>query len=132
MATWFGSSAQATDKRIAATDQAQVVQGRGQIINPGGVAYGNFKIGKGAVVSFESNADEIAADALNRVSQLGETFTQSLSSLQADANSRNAAVLGKLTELAESKQLDGEPKRNNTILLIVLGLAAAWAWTQRN
>lgn len=131
MSALFGSNAEATDRRIAGTDQAQIATQRGTIINPGG-SVNTYKIGKGASVSFESNADQIAADALSRVSQLSAGFSQSLTALQADAQSRDAAILGKLTSLAESQQTGGEPKRNNTILFIVLGLAAAWAWTQRS
>jgi hypothetical protein len=131
MSTWFGSSAQATDRRIAGTDQSQIVTQRGLLINPGGVAYtgksGNttFKIAKGATVSFMSNAADLADAALTKVGELGDKFMAAVSGLQSDAQQRDSAQLAKLTELSESKQTDGESSRNDTILWIVLGLAVA-------
>ena len=133
MATWFGSSAQATDRRIGATDQSQVVQGRGQIVNPGGVSFGaksgntTYKIGKGGSVTVNSGVtggelsglvNNIVTASAAQIDALRETLGEQIGSAQQQ-----------IGQLAKSSQQTDDEKKNKSvtwIALAALGLVALW------
>ena len=102
------SSSQATDNRIAATDQAQVYRGNvGQNVAAGAVgtsgnstlvgagALNISKVGKGATVTVQSMDAEVAQSAMDRITGLAGAFGQSLNDFMTSANA-NALTLAAL------------------------------------
>ena len=127
------ASSEAADNRIAATDQAQVLRGRGLIVNPGGVAFtgksGNttYKIGKGGSVSIVSGVpgselagllDNVTRASAAQIAALKESLVGSLESAQKQ-----------IGMLAKTAQQTDEEKKNKSVVwiaLAALGLVALW------
>lgn len=143
------SDSKSEDNRIATTDDSQVqfVRGKGVQAQPGSVAIGS----KGKYVSpgsmdlsgvkgditFNSLDAELAATALERLESQSGLFANSLRDV-IDSNTAAASesgqatagllenVLGRLSELSESSQTEGDSGRNKIILYVVLAVIAVF------
>jgi hypothetical protein len=132
---FFGieSSSKATHTVQSATDDARLATGRDATIGEQGsitVGHGGrFQEGvdltgsRGATINVSQDPDLFRA-ALESIERQGANFGETLQGASAQTSSIVEAVLGKLTELAQSKQTDGESGRNMVILWIALGLLA--------
>ena len=129
------SKASTTDNRIAATDQAQVVQGSAKLVEEGAVSVSEgsqvntglqlSNVGTGAVVNI-GGADMLLEANRDWLSSLSG-FNDSLSAVAASGTDSLNAALASLKDLAESKQTDGESGKNNMLLYVALGAMALGA-----
>jgi hypothetical protein len=116
------SSTSATDAKITATDDAEVVTGGSTLVETGGLAQGANAVytAPGALnvagpvtgtITIEAADAQVLSKVLDTVAQITDAQTHTLN----DTIASNA-------ELAKGKQTDGETYRNNTIMWITLGV----------
>jgi hypothetical protein len=128
------STATATDNRVAATGNAQVVGKSGTLVNPGSVSVGphgeygyNIKGNKGPVV-FQSLDQQVVADSLDKLSSLAAGYTESVQKLTnstiSQTNDLVGNVLTELNALATSQQTGGQSSRDSKIIILALGALA--------
>jgi hypothetical protein len=137
----------ATDEAGAATSGAVVGQDESQIAAATGAGSvvtlegGLTQTGKGNILTLPgsvtagpgfsgditvTNTDPgLLSEALDRVADLNQDFISALTAGDAEQTGVLGEVLNKIVELSESKQTEGEAKRDTTLLYLVLGLAAA-------
>lgn len=131
------STANATDNRVGATGNAQVVGKQGVLVNPGsvnlgkGAQYGYNIAGTKGNVTFQNLDQQVVADALDKLASLGDNYTASVQNLADKAISQTndlvSGVLDELNSLAESKQTGGEAPRDSKIVILALGALAVLA-----
>jgi len=130
------STSQATDNRVGATGNAQVVGKQGTLVNPGSVALGKgaqygYNIKGAKNVTFQNLDQQVVADALDKLAQLGDNYTTSVQSLADRAISQTndlvGGVLDELNALAESKQTAGQAPRDTKIVILALSALAVLA-----
>ena len=123
------SQTQATDARVAATDQATVIQAKGKS-NVGGLNITNK--GKGSQVTLQTGIDPSVLGTLGET--LADNFARSTAALTntfASGSTQLASTIGKsidtLGEMAQTQQTGGVSQLSKTFLWIVGGTLALLA-----
>lgn len=156
----FDSTSSATDKRIAATDQAKVLQGGSAYTESGAVSVGKggklnlapdlskAKIGAGATVTFGDGgaaATALAASFNDTLKQVVAQNTQTLSSAVSSQADQTKTLAGSITDAlkqslgnaagaAQTAATGGVNDLSKTFLYLVagvLGLGAFYIWRTR-
>lgn len=133
-----GSRSSSSDSRVAGTDQAVAiggantqaglgentlnVSGKSNVDLRSGIILGNTT--GGVDISLTDSSPDLFRAALAAVERQSQGFSEALGGVSGQTASIIDKVLANLTDLAESKQTEGESKRDSKVLWIALGLLA--------
>lgn len=116
----------------AARDEAVALGGTGNKNIIGADASGeNNTVNSGTLSGNKDSTITVGYDAgqfQTALQTVGSNLTNALSAQSAAGSETLENVLGKLTDLAESKQTDGESGKNQIVLYVVLAVLAVVAW----
>jgi hypothetical protein len=126
------SKSSASDQRIAATDEAQVANRQGLIVNPNAIGVGakgsynsgvDLKNSKGAVLTFGATGEEIQKLTNTFSTTLEDVSAQQNSALEKALNAQSTfqkQTLEQLSALSESKQTSGQSGVDRRVVLVAV------------
>ena len=129
----------AEDKRNALTDQAQLAQGRSNLVNAPAVTGGKnnqvaglnlggakLQVAKGGTLNVTMGGGEeisqLSNNVLAAVDNISKSSNEALQAAFEESAKQQKEALAQVAALSESQQTGGDSGRNNIILWIVLGV----------
>jgi len=134
------SKSNATDNRIAVTDQAQAVRGgAGKTLSNAldlskanlGTTFKTVKLAKGASLTIGTDNSPAVADLGNKLAELAKGTTETLRNQLDKQVNLTQSALGKIGDLAGDQQTGGQSSANKTVLYLVIAALAALAFIFR-